>query len=118
MASRVPLRHDPATQERPYSARVRRPSLSMRISERRLLLIVGDMAATALAVAAGLYLWARRANMPFTSGFVLPQIHWFILLPLLWFFLASANDYYNLRVAARVRTSMLRLALITSELFV
>jgi exopolysaccharide biosynthesis polyprenyl glycosylphosphotransferase len=42
--------------------------------------------------------------------------YWFVLLPVLWYFLASANDYYNLRVSARVSSSLRRLARITLQL--
>jgi lipopolysaccharide/colanic/teichoic acid biosynthesis glycosyltransferase len=96
----------------------RHRALQIHFSERRLLLMVGDLAATALSVFVGLYLWAQRAQQAFTWDFVRPQLHWFILLPALWFVLGSANDYYNLRVSARVRSSLLRLALITAELLV
>lgn len=96
----------------------RHRALQIHFSERRLLLMMGDLAATAVSVLVGLVWWAQRAQKLFTWDFVRPQLHWFIILPALWFVLASANDYYNLRVSARVRSSLLRLALITAELLV
>src|SRR5215472_16435597 len=118
MASKVGLDQATKHQAGAGTGAGRVGTLQMRISERRLLLIVGDCVATLLSVVAGLYLWAQRAHRPFTPDFIVPQLHWFILLPTLWFILANANDYYNLRVAARVRTSLLRLGLITAELLV
>jgi exopolysaccharide biosynthesis polyprenyl glycosylphosphotransferase len=118
MASKVGLDQAAKRQAGAGTGAGRVGALQMRISERRLLLIVGDIVATLLSVIAGLYLWAQRAQRPFTPDFIVPQLHWFILLPTLWFILANANDYYNLRVAARVRTSLLRLGLITAELLV
>jgi exopolysaccharide biosynthesis polyprenyl glycosylphosphotransferase len=87
----------------------------MRVSERRLLLIFGDVIANVFAILIALYLWALRAGTPFTIEYLLQQAHWFLLLPLLWFLLASANDYYNLGVAARFSRSAGRLFRIVLE---
>src|SRR5260221_3357169 len=43
-------------------ARRRHGTLQMRFSERRLMLMVGDIAATLISVVIGLFLWAQRAN--------------------------------------------------------
>ena len=87
-----------------------------RISERRLLLMAGDVTATAAAVLLALALWAMRAGEKYDASFVLNQIHWLIILPLVWLILANANDYYNLRLAANLQTSMLRLLQIILQL--
>ncbi len=118
MAAKVTLDSGPKSSADTTPVARRHGTLQMRFSERRLLLMVGDIAATITSVVIGLFLWAQRAKRPFTSDFILPQAHWFIILPALWFLLAHANDYYNLRVSARVRTSLLRLALITTQLLV
>ena len=89
--------------------------LHMRVSERRLLLIIGDVIANVFAILIALFLWAQRAGKPFTTEYLLQQAHWFFLLPLLWFLLASANDYYNLGVAAKFSRSAGRLFRIVLE---
>lgn len=90
--------------------------LQMRISERRLLLMFGDICFSLLSILISLRLWAAKAGEPFTPQFILPHAYWFVILPVLWLVLANANDYYNLRVAARLQSSLMRLALITAQL--
>ncbi|MGO8951254.1 MAG: sugar transferase [Ktedonobacterales bacterium] len=87
-----------------------------RISERRLLLMAGDVAATAAAVLIALALWAQLKHERFDLLFILQQIYWLLILPLVWLILANANDYYNLRIAARLRSSLLRLVQIIMQL--
>jgi exopolysaccharide biosynthesis polyprenyl glycosylphosphotransferase len=87
-----------------------------RISERRLLLMIGDVAATATAVLIALALWAEHAHARYDLQFILQQIHWLLILPLVWLVLANANDYYNLRVAARLRSSLWRLVQVMMQL--
>lgn len=95
----------------PHHAR----SFQVPISERRLMLIVGDLAAIEFSVLAALALWAQHAHYPFDVGFVISQLGWLVLLPALWLLLATVNDYYDLRVAARVGASLRRLTLIVGE---
>jgi exopolysaccharide biosynthesis polyprenyl glycosylphosphotransferase len=87
-----------------------------RISERRLLLMVGDVTATSGAVLFALALWAQRALVRFDANFILHQVYWLVILPLVWLILANANDYYNLRIAANLQTSILRLLQIIMQL--
>src|SRR5262249_53727288 len=68
-----------------------------------------------VAILIALFLWAERAGRAFTTEYLLEQAHWFLLLPLLWFLLASANDYYNLGVAAKFSRSAGRLFRIVLE---
>lgn len=89
-----------------------------RISERRTLLIYSDSAASLLSVLIALRLWAAKAQQDFTISFIQAHLIWFFVLPLLWFTLASANDYYHLRVTARLSGSLLRLLWITAQLLV
>jgi FlaA1/EpsC-like NDP-sugar epimerase len=85
------------------------------VSERRLLLVVGDLVAIEFSVLIALALWALRAQYRYDIGFLLSQFGWFIVLPVLWLVLALVNDYYDLRVAAQVGLSLRRLALIECE---
>ncbi|GAB4321811.1 MAG: exopolysaccharide biosynthesis polyprenyl glycosylphosphotransferase [Phototrophicales bacterium] len=94
----------------------RRSGLQLRISERRLLLMAGDTLAVLISVLLALYIWSVRAEEPFTLTFVLPQSFWFFVLVILWLLLASANDFYDLAVAANRLQSLARLALITGQM--
>lgn len=95
-----------------------KPRLQLRISERRLLLMAGDALMVILAVLAALFVWSRVAGRPFSLEFILPQSYWFVVLTGLWFVLASANDFYELRIAANRWLSLQRLVLITLQLLV
>lgn len=92
--------------------------LHMRISERRILLMVGDIAATALSVLIALRVWAWRAAFPFSGAYLERHFYWFLILPGLWVLLANANDYYNLRVAAHLPSSAKRLMAIVGQLLI
>lgn len=93
-----------------------RRRLQLRISERRLLLMLGDTVAVALSVLLALYVWSQVAQRAFTAEFVVPQLHWFLILIALWLLLAAANDFYDLLVAARRFASLQRLLVITIQL--
>lgn len=109
----------PTTPSRPLSQpRPKNRGFQLPVSERRLLLMAGDVVASEIAVFVALALWAQRAHMQFNFQFVQPQTHWFIILPVLWLLLATTNDYYNLRIAARRGASLRRLALIVAEVLV
>jgi exopolysaccharide biosynthesis polyprenyl glycosylphosphotransferase len=97
----------------PFSKRNR---LQLRISERRLLLMAGDVLAVTLSTFFALYIWSQVAETPFTIDFVLPRSYWFFVLPIFWLILASANDFYQLRVAANRWQSFQRLTLITGQM--
>lgn len=98
------------------SPKLRRPQL--RISERRLLLMAGDVLAVVLAVLIALYMWSRTARTDFSAEFVFERSYWFFVLTGLWLLLASANDFYELRVAARRTSTIQRLVLITLQMLV
>src|SRR5690606_23482607 len=82
----------------PFDRRARRAQLQ--ISERRLLLMLGDIAAVALSVLIGLRVWAFVADEPFSLDFIVQQSYLFVILMGMWLLLASANDLYVLRIAA------------------
>jgi exopolysaccharide biosynthesis polyprenyl glycosylphosphotransferase len=94
----------------------RRPQL--RISERRLFLMAGDVLAVAIAVLIALWVWAWRAREPFDLAFIVPRGHWFFILLALWLILASANDFYDLGLSASRMKIFQRLVLITLQMLV
>jgi exopolysaccharide biosynthesis polyprenyl glycosylphosphotransferase len=96
----------------------RRARLQLRLSERRLLLMAGDALAVVLSVLIALYVWAQVGSRDFSAEFIADQVYWFFLLPVLWLGLAAANDFYDLKVAARRVTSFQRLVLITFQMVV
>ncbi len=114
-----------ATSERARRQSQTRPprALQMPVSERRLLLMAGDVVASEISVFVALALWAQHAqaihlHVKFNADFIGSQAHWFFILPALWLLIASSNDYYNLRSAGRVGASLRRLALIVVEVLV
>ena len=94
--------------------RPHRPQL--RLSERKLLLAMGDLVAVTAAILLSLYIWSIVADEPYTLSFISTQLVWFIVLPLVWFPLASAADFYDLRVAASRGKTLSRLLAIEAQL--
>jgi exopolysaccharide biosynthesis polyprenyl glycosylphosphotransferase len=88
------------------------------VSERRVVSMIGDIVAIEIATTAALAVRTLDGRYRFDGAFVLSQAHWFFVLPAMWLVLAAANDYYNLRVAAKVRASLWRLAMIEIQAFV
>lgn len=111
------LETHPARSGLQFRPRARR-GVQLQISERRLLLMAGDAAATMISVFVGLFIWSVVAREPFNAVFIFQRAHWFIVLPALWLFLAAANDFYNLRLTARVTRSVARLLFIELQLIV
>ncbi len=95
-----------------------RRRLQLQISERRVLIAVGDIVAVILSVLIALRIWTIVAHYRFTLDFIWSQSGWFIALVLLWLLLASANDFYDLSLSARRRRTMRRLLLITAQTWV
>ncbi|GAB1419940.1 exopolysaccharide biosynthesis polyprenyl glycosylphosphotransferase [Anaerolineales bacterium] len=100
----------------PSAKRSRR--LQLRISERRLLLVIGDIFASVVSVWVALYIWSRVGEYTFDLNFIGPRSYWFILLPLTWFFLATANDFYDVSIANNRIRSLQRLILITFQMMI
>jgi exopolysaccharide biosynthesis polyprenyl glycosylphosphotransferase len=94
--------------------RPRRPQL--RLSERKLLLALGDLIAVWAAILLSLAIWSAVADEPYTAPFIASQAAWFIVLPLIWFPLASAADFFDLRVAASRGRTLSRLLAIEAQL--
>lgn len=101
-----------------FSPLTERRRLQLRISERRLLLMAGDMLAVILAVLIALRIWALVAREPFTIEFVWPRSYWFIVLTGVWLLLAAANDFYDLRVTSRRSSMFQRLIVINLQMLV
>lgn len=101
----------------PRPPRRRRPQY--RISERRLLLRAGDVFASLVAIVASLYIWTLvDQRRPFNLVFLVQQGYWFVILPALWLFLASANDLYDLQLSANRLRTISRMVSSTLQLFV
>jgi exopolysaccharide biosynthesis polyprenyl glycosylphosphotransferase len=91
------------------------PQLPLRISERKTLLVFMDLLLVNAATLIALWLWTLRDPWRILSqGFVLSQAHWFLFLTALWLLLASANDFYELKIAANFLSSALTLLRITA----
>jgi exopolysaccharide biosynthesis polyprenyl glycosylphosphotransferase len=101
-----------------FSPAPKRQRLQLRISERRLLLMAGDMLAVILGVIVALRIWAFAAQEAFDFEFVWPRSYWFLILSGLWLLLASANDFYELRISASRAATFRRLLLITLQMLV
>ncbi len=95
-----------------------RAGLQLPISERRLMLMVGDGLASAASVFLALAIWAWVGPDELNLEFLERQVLWFILLPALWYILASANDFYNLRLASRLSSAFGRLVQIELQLLI
>jgi exopolysaccharide biosynthesis polyprenyl glycosylphosphotransferase len=88
--------------------------LPLQLSERRVLLIIVDLAMVTLAVLLALWLWTLRDPWRVLSrDFVLSQAHWFFLTTL-WLLLASVNDFYEPKIATNFLSSALTLFRITA----
>jgi len=90
----------------------------LQFSERRLLLLMGDVVAIWVSILIALRVWSFTSGDAFTLDFVMEQVSWFIVLPSLWFLLASANDFYELKIASNRGATLQRLILITAQIWV
>jgi len=71
----------------------------LHLSERRLLLLFGDLFLVNVALLTGLRL-APRTRVPWGWGTVQTHLPWFITLSLLWFVAAAVLDTYDLKIAS------------------
>jgi exopolysaccharide biosynthesis polyprenyl glycosylphosphotransferase len=115
--SKLPESDQPIEAARPKQGDAAQ-GLRLPVSERRLLLALGDLTAVFVAVLGALRVWALVGRVPFVPGFVLSQAHWFFLMALLWGMLAAANNFYDLALTARWARSQVRLGQITLQLVV
>ena len=89
--------------------------LSLQITERKTLLILGDVLLLNLAVLAGLWLGAERSQWSFTTLFVVERLYWFAGLTALYLLLAAANDAHSPRTTSDLATSFLALGITIGE---
>lgn len=68
---------------------------SLTLTERRISLIVIDLALVNATTLGGLWLHASRSNIPFDRIFILNEIGWFALFSTLWVLAASLNSFYG-----------------------
>lgn len=94
--------------------------LPLRISERKLLLLVVDVLAVNASVFIALWLWSRRQEAVFSLQYVLSGLHWFPFLTMLWLVVSYLNDSYDLVTAGdrqRSTVSLVRTALIVFVIY-
>src|SRR5215213_2334761 len=92
--------------------------LQLQISERRLLLMLGDIFAVVVSVLDEIRVWSLVGGYAFNLDFVWPKTYLFLALIGLWLLLASANDLYELRIAASRMQTFRRLLIINAQMFV
>ncbi|MGJ3238504.1 MAG: sugar transferase [Anaerolineae bacterium] len=90
--------------------------IQLRISERRLVMVLGDLLAATVAIFCALAIWAYVGELQYDMSFVLSQSIWFVALSGLWMLLASANGYYEFSIAADFNASFQRLIIINVQL--
>ncbi|UCF27894.1 MAG: sugar transferase [Chloroflexota bacterium] len=86
------------------SAVQRRTRFPLQISQRKILLISVDLFLLNLSLLLGLYI---SEELPFSIMTVAMQPLWFVTLSLIWMIIASANDNYEVKQAAKVSSSVL-----------
>ncbi len=101
-----------------FSPSPQRKRLQLQISERRLMLMAGDVLGVLIAVTIALFVWSVVARDQFNIDFIWPRSHWFFILTGVWLLLASANDFYELRVAASRGQTAQRLILINLQMVI
>ena len=92
--------------------------LQLPISERRALIVAGDVVMVLVATLIALRIWSLVGDLTFDLAYVLGQTHWFIILNFLWLTLAAANNFYDLALSARWAASQARQAQITLQLLI
>ncbi len=90
----------------------------LRLSERRLLLLIGDALACLLATLLALLAWSLTAPEPFDLDFVAQRAHWFIIMPLLWLTIARLNSFNDLRFAHQRTAMFARLLFISVQVVI
>lgn len=101
-----------------FSPSPRRKRLQLQISERRLMLMAGDVLGVLIAVTIAIFVWSVVAREEFTFEFIFARSHWFFILTGIWLLLASANDFYELRIAANRAATAQRLILINLQMLI
>lgn len=95
---------------------IRKQRFQLQISERRVLLVLGDAFCNFIAVLVALRIWAFVGDIPYNLDFIISNSWWFLLLETLWFMLASANDFYDLQLTSKLFKSVSALVQITLQM--
>ena len=82
----------------------RRTRFPLQISQRKILLIFVDLTLLNLSLLLGLYL---KEDIPFSITTLAMLPIWFVTLSIMWLIIASANDNYEVKQAAKLSTSIL-----------
>lgn len=93
-----------------------RRRFQFQISERRLLLMLGDALFNLVAVLLALRLWAWVGKIEYNATFVIGNLWWFLLLGAIWYLLANASDFYTLRTASQPVLTLALLLQITLQM--
>jgi exopolysaccharide biosynthesis polyprenyl glycosylphosphotransferase len=83
--------------------------LPLRMSERRLLLLVVDALAVNVSVLIALWLFSIRQSKTFSLEYVLSGLQWFLFLTIVWLLVGYLNDFYDLETAADRQRSIVSL---------
>ena len=80
--------------------------------------MLGDTVAIFVAVVLALAIWVIVDGRGLGVRFVVEHLYWFPILAGLWLLLASANDFYSLRISSRIDASLMRLVQVTLQLVI
>jgi exopolysaccharide biosynthesis polyprenyl glycosylphosphotransferase len=97
------------------SAQMLSGRLPLRMSERRLLLLVVDALAVNVSVLIALWLFSIRQSKTFSLEYVLSGLQWFFFLTVVLLLVGYLNDFYDLETAAdrqRILVSLVRAAVV------
>ncbi len=92
--------------------------IQLRLSERRLVMVAGDVLAIIISVFVALAIWAYVGELAYDSSFIMSQVIWFFILSGLWGLLATANGYYDFSTASDLWASVQKLILIMGQLVI
>jgi exopolysaccharide biosynthesis polyprenyl glycosylphosphotransferase len=76
-------------------------STRLELSERRLLLVFGDLVSISCGSIAALWLWSSLSVRQFNAELVQSQLVWMLVVGIIWQFWLIVIDLYNLRLAVR-----------------
>jgi len=82
-------------------------SFSIQLAEHKTILVVVDGILVLIALIIGLWLGAQRSDWIFSVELIWTYLPWFLGILGLYFFLATANDAYRLRVATDPTASLI-----------
>jgi exopolysaccharide biosynthesis polyprenyl glycosylphosphotransferase len=82
-------------------------TLSIQLAEHKTILVVVDGILVFVSLTIGLWLGAQRSEWVFSAALIWAYLPWFLVILGLYFFLATANDAYRLRVATDSTASLI-----------